>query len=121
MKLIFKKKTDDKVVARLKKKVRVRNKISGTSDRPRLSVFKSNQHIFAQIIDDTNQKTLVSASTLKLGLKCNREAAKKVGEEIGRLAKEKNIETVVFDRNGFLYHGRVKEVSNGARAAGIKF
>ena len=108
------------------RKIRIRKKISGTSERPRLVVFRSNLHIYAQIVDDTAGKSLAQASTLVLakseaGLHCNKEGAARVGKEIARLAKEKNITKVVFDRNGYLYHGRVKAVADGAREAGLEF
>lgn len=112
---------------RLKRHERVRRELSGTPERPRLCVFRSNKNITAQIIDDVNQVTLVSASSLEKELKeavvntGNKEAAKKVGEAIGKRALEKGIETVSFDRGGFLYHGRVKELADGAREVGLKF
>lgn len=105
----------------------IRNKITGTPERPRLNVFRSNNHIYAQIIDDTNGHTLISASTLdkelkeKLSSTQNKEAARLVGELVGKRALEKGIEQVVFDRAGYLYHGRVKELAEGAREAGLKF
>ncbi len=111
----------------LRRKKRVRKKVFGTPDRPRLSVYRSNKHIYAQIIDDVEGKTLAFASTLSKelrdGLKStsNIEAAFSVGELIGKKAKEIGIEKVVFDRNGFLYHGRVKAVADGARKEGLKF
>ena len=110
-----------------KRKARVRKKVSGTPERLRLNVYRSNVHIYAQVIEDIAGKTLVSASTktkeLKAALaKLNKtDAAKKVGEHIGKLAKGKGIEKVVFDRGGFLYHGRVKALAEGARAAGLNF
>lgn len=106
---------------------RVRRKIYGTPERPRLNVFRSNNHIYAQIIDDTNGHTLISASTLdkelkeKLSSTQNKEAARLVGELVGKRAIDKGIEQVVFDRAGYLYHGRVKELAEGAREAGLKF
>lgn len=106
---------------------RVRKKIYGTPERPRLNVYRSNSHIYAQIIDDTNGHTLISASTLdkelreKLSSTSNKEAARLVGELIGKRALEKGIEQVVFDRGGYQYHGRVKEIAEGAREAGLKF
>ena len=108
------------------RKIRIRKKISGTAERPRLVVFRSNAHIYAQIVDDTCGRSLAQASTLVLakaeaGLHCNKEGAIRVGKEIARLAKEKNITKVVFDRNGYLYHGRVKAVADGAREAGLEF
>lgn len=106
---------------------RVRKKIYGTPERPRLNVYRSNSHIYAQIIDDINGHTLISASTLdeelkeKLSSTSNKEAARLVGELIGKRALEKGIEQVVFDRGGYQYHGRVKELAEGAREAGLKF
>lgn len=112
--------------ARLSRKVRIKKKISGTSERPRLVVFRSNQHIYAQIVDDQAGATLVATSTLSLGKNkveaaCNKAGADLVGKEIARLAKEKNIVRVVFDRNGYIYHGRIKAVADGAREAGLEF
>ena len=110
-----------KIERRIKIKYRVRNKISGTAERPRMSVFRSNKQIYVQVIDDDAQKTLVSASSLGLE-KCNKcEQAAKVGELIAKKAIEAGISTVVFDRNGYLYHGRIKEVAEAARKAGLKF
>jgi large subunit ribosomal protein L18 len=113
---------------RLKKKFRIRKKISGTSECPRLTVYRSLNHIYAQLIDDTTGRTLVAASTLSKELRDqvktvrNRiEAAKMVGKLAGQKALEQKIERVVFDRNGYLYHGRVKAVADGAREAGLKF
>ena len=117
----------EKKQARLKRKVRVRKKISGTSERPRLNVFRSARHIYAQIIDDTTGQTLASASTLLkevvagIASTGNVEAAKKVGAEIARKSLEKNITSVVFDRSGFLYHGRVKALAEAARENGLSF
>ena len=114
----------DKNVQRVKRHVRVRGKISGTPERPRLNVFRSNANIYAQIIDDVNGVTLVSANTLEKGFEGatgNAEAAKKVGVMIAERAKEKGIEEVVFDRGGYVYHGRVAELAEGAREAGLKF
>jgi len=113
--------------ARKIRHARVRKKIYGTPERPRLNVYRSNSHIYAQIIDDTNGHTLISASTLdkelkeKLSSTGNKEAARLVGELIGKRALEKGIEQVVFDRGGYKYHGRVKELAEGAREAGLKF
>ena len=108
---------------RIRRHVRVRNKVSGTPERPRLSVYRSNKQIYAQIIDDVAQTTLVSASSLNLKLENggNIEAAQKVGTEIAELAKKANINTVVFDRGGYLYHGRVKALADAAREAGLEF
>ena len=116
-----------KALARNKRKRRVRTKIRGTAQRPRLSVFRSARHVYVQAIDDVSGLTLASASTLSPELKDKikglkkRDAAKLVGEQIGARVKEKGIEEVVFDRNGFLYHGRVQALSEGAREAGLKF
>ena len=109
---------------RLKRHVRVRAKISGTAERPRLCVYRSNANISAQIIDDTQGVTLVSASTLEAsfeGIGSNKEAAKKVGIAIAQRAIEKGISEVVFDRGGYIYHGRVSELAAGAREGGLKF
>ena len=110
---------------RVKRHLRVRKNLIGTPEKPRLCVFRSNRNISAQIIDDVNGNTLVSASTLEKDLKGenggNKEAAKKVGELIAKRALDKGIENVAFDRGGFLYHGRVKELAEGAREAGLKF
>lgn len=110
---------------RVKRHLRVRKNLIGTPEKPRLCVFRSNKNISVQIIDDVNGNTLVSASTLEKDLKGenggNKEAAKKVGELIAKRALDKGIENVAFDRGGFLYHGRVKELAEGAREAGLKF
>lgn len=114
----------DKNTARLKRHARVRKKISGTAARPRLNVFRSAKHIYAQLIDDVAGVTLASASSMDKGFEGfggNKEAAKKVGTAIAQKAQEKNISEVVFDRGGYLYHGRVKEVAEGAREGGLKF
>ena len=114
----------DKNAMRQKRHVRVRGKISGTSERPRLNVFRSNANIYAQIIDDVNGVTLVSANTLEKdfeGATGNCEAAKKVGAVLAERAKAKGIEEVVFDRGGYIYHGRVAALAEGAREAGLKF
>ena len=110
--------------ARLKRHARVRAKISGTAERPRLCVYRSNANISAQIIDDDKGITLVSASTLEKGfegLGSNKAAAKKIGEIIAARANEKGITDVVFDRGGYLYHGRVSALADGAREGGLKF
>ena len=109
---------------RLKRHVRVRGKISGTAERPRLAVYRSNANISAQIIDDTKGVTLVSASTLEAsfeGLGSNKEAAKKIGMIIAERALAKGITAVVFDRGGYIYHGRVSELAAGAREGGLSF
>ena len=116
-----------KQVARLKRQTRVRKKITGSPARPRLNVFKSARHIYAQLIDDTTGVTLVAASTLMegvaegLGHTGNIEAAAKVGAAIAKKALEKDITAVVFDRNGFLYHGRIKALAEAARENGLSF
>lgn len=107
---------------RLKIKTRVRGKIQGTSECPRLSVFRSNKQIYAQVIDDITGKTLASASSLKIEEKLpKKEVAAKVGELIAQSAKEAGVEKVSFDRNGYLYHGRIKELADAARKGGLKF
>ena len=114
----------DKKAMRLHRHVRVRGKISGTPNRPRLNVFRSNANIYAQIIDDVNGVTLVSASTIEKtfeGATGNAEAAKKVGQLVAERAKAKGIEEVVFDRGGYVYHGRVAALADGAREGGLKF
>lgn len=116
----------DKNSLRLRRKIRIRKKVSGTEERPRLVVFRSNTHVYAQIINDETGSTLVSASTLALSrtdpaMHGNIAGAEQVGKEIARLAKEKNIDKVVFDRNGYIYHGRVKALAEGARAGGLEF
>jgi len=110
--------------SRLKRHKRVRGKITGTAARPRLCVFRSAKNIYAQLIDDVAKTTLVSASTKEKGFDgvgCNVEAAKKVGLSLAEKAKAKGYETVVFDRAGYLYHGRVAALADGAREGGLKF
>ena len=110
--------------ARLKRHKRVRAKISGTNERPRLCVFRSNKNIYAQVIDDVSGVTIASASTLEAGfegLGSNKDAAKRVGAEVAKRAIEKGITEVVFDRGGYIYHGRVLELAEGAREGGLKF
>ncbi|MEZ4567219.1 MAG: 50S ribosomal protein L18 [Desulfobacterales bacterium] len=112
---------------RLKRKKRIRKKITGTGDKPRMSVFRSAKHIYSQIIDDTKGITLATASTTEKEVKEKQPfenktaAATYIGQLIAERAKEKGISSVVFDRNGFLYHGRIKAVSDGARKAGLDF
>ena len=107
---------------RLKRHKRVRGKISGTPERPRLNVFRSNTNIYAQVIDDVTGKTLVSASSLEKGFEgSDCEAAKKVGLAVAERAKAAGIETVVFDRGGYVYHGRVQALAEGAREGGLQF
>ena len=112
--------------ARQRRKIRIRKKISGTGERPRLVVYRSNLHLYAQVVDDRAGATLVSTSTLALAkgedkIRCNKAGAEVVGKEIARLAKEKSISKVVFDRNGYLFHGRIKAVADGAREGGLEF
>ncbi len=110
--------------ARLRRHKRVRGKISGTAERPRLNVFRSSANIYAQIIDDVKGVTLCAASTLDKsfeGKGGNKEAAKEVGKMIAKRAAEKGITTVVFDRGGYIFHGRVKELADGAREGGLNF
>ncbi|MCZ0932832.1 MAG: 50S ribosomal protein L18 [Oligoflexia bacterium] len=118
----FKKNQPLKIRKRLRNKARIRKKLFGTKEIPRLNVFRSGQHIYAQIIDDLSQTTLQSCSSLNLKEKSKAvETAKKVGEMIGKQAVDKKIKQVIFDRGGFIYHGRVKALAEGARSAGLKF
>ncbi|NVN97303.1 50S ribosomal protein L18 [Candidatus Nomurabacteria bacterium] len=119
-------KTSIKTIIRRKRQVRVRRKVKGSTLRPRLNVFKSTRHIYAQLIDDARGVTLVACSTLsenskELDYTGNIKAAEHVGKEIARLSIEKGITSVVFDRNGFLYHGRVKALADAAREGGLLF
>ena len=113
--------------ARVKRHYRLRNNISGTADRPRLAVFRSNMHIYAQVIDDTVGNTLCAASTVEKDIRAKLEktndveAAKAVGEAVAKKAIEKGITTVVFDRGGFVYHGKIQALADAAREAGLKF
>ncbi len=114
----------DSKKARLHRHKRVRAKVSGTPERPRLNVFRSSNHIYAQLIDDTKGVTLAAASTVEKafdGYGGNKDAARRVGKMIAERALEKGIDTVIFDRGGYLYHGRVKELAEGAREGGLKF
>ena len=114
----------DKNIQRVKRHIRVSAKISGTTERPRLAVYRSNAHIRAQIIDDVKGITLCAASTNEAGFEgigSNKEAAKKVGLMVAERALAKGIDTVVFDRGGYVYHGRVSELAAGAREGGLKF
>ncbi|WP_035589647.1 50S ribosomal protein L18 [Hippea jasoniae] len=116
----------DRKAERKRRKLRIKYKIRGTKERPRLCVYKSLNHIYAQIIDDEAQQTIVSASTLDIDLRdkvkgCNISSAKVVGEAIAKKALEKGIDKVVFDRNGYIYHGKVKALAESAREAGLKF
>ena len=115
------------IVGRERRKLRIRRKISGTPVKPRLSVFRSAKHIYAQVVDDAAGATLAHASTLSKEVRgavteaTKSDAAKKVGEAIAKLLLAKGISEIVFDRNGYLYHGRVRALADGARAAGLKF
>lgn len=117
----------DRNANRIARHKRVRRKVTGTAERPRLCVFRSSKNIYAQIIDDVNRKTLVAASSLDAAIKSevsytgNKEAARKVGELVAKKAAEAGITEVVFDRGGYIYHGRVLELAEGAREAGLKF
>ncbi|GAC1410700.1 MAG: 50S ribosomal protein L18 [Actinomycetota bacterium] len=111
-----------KTVARLRRHRRVRKRVAGSQERPRLAVFRSNRHIYAQVIDDLQGHTLAAASTLKLEVEGDKKAAaRKVGAELAKRAKEAGVSKVVFDRGGNQYHGRVREVAEGAREAGLEF
>jgi len=111
----------NKTDKRIRLKAKIRSKIKGTAERPRLSVFRSNKFIYAQVIDDKDGKTLVQASDVKITKGTKTERAKTVGESIGDLCLKAKIDKVVFDRNGFKYTGRIKLVADAARAAGLKF
>ncbi len=113
--------TIKKVERRIKIKFRIRKKVNGTAERPRLSVFRSNKQIYAQVINDIEGKTLVSASSLGLEKLAKIEQAKKVGMMLAEKAKAAGVDEVVFDRNGYLYHGRVQALADGAREGGLKF
>ncbi len=118
------KSTDSKVVARKKNKARIRKRVSGTAERPRMAVFRSGRYVYAQLIDDVSGKTLMATSSLGLSLdgsKKSKDAAKAVGMDLAKKALEKDIKNIVFDRSGYVYHGRVKAVAEGAREAGLIF
>ena len=112
---------------RAKKHMKIRNRFSGTAERPRLAVFRSNNHVYAQVIDDVAGKTLVSASTLEKDIKAELkntddiDAASKIGDVVAKRAIEKGIKAVVFDRGGYIYHGKVKALADAAREAGLEF
>ncbi len=111
---------------RQRRKIRIRKKISGTAARPRMVVFRSSKHIYVQLVDDAAGKTLLSSSTLVLSkageqVKLDKESAAKVGKDVASKAKAQNISTVIFDRGGYLYHGRVKALADGAREGGLEF
>ncbi len=121
MRVTIKRKWSDRMKLRMKKKLKIRKKVWGTDDRPRLCVFKSSKNVYAQMVDDTTGKTIVSASTLadKIDGK-GKDAAAQVGKLIAERAKEKNITKAVFDRSGYKYHGRVQSIADGAREAGLQ-
>ncbi len=122
MKLRVSKHRDAKSANRLKKKIRIRKTVNGTSERPRLCVFRSSKHIYAQIINDVDQKTVLTISSLKLDQKLNgKDMAKSVGKAVAEASIKKGIKTVVFDRNGFIYHGRIQSLADGAREGGLNF
>jgi large subunit ribosomal protein L18 len=122
MKLKIRKHTSERQAARLVKKIRIRKTVKGTEERPRLCVFRSGKHMYAHVINDVTGSTLVTASSLKLkGEHNGKDQAKAVGAEVAKAALSKNIKNVVFDRNGFIYHGRVKSLADGAREAGLNF
>jgi large subunit ribosomal protein L18 len=122
MKLKFRKKTSERTVARLTKKIRIRKTVKGTDQRPRLCVFRSGKHMYAQIINDVTGHTLLTTSSLNMKTdKSGKELAKVVGQEVAKAALSKNIKDVVFDRNGFIYHGRVQALAEGAREGGLNF
>ncbi len=113
---------DAKATTRKRRQIRIRTRVNGTSSRPRLAVFRSNTHTYAQLIDDESKTVLLASSdvkTKKTGTKT--ESAKKVGTEVAKLAKEKGISTCVFDRSGYKYHGRIKALAEGAREGGLQF
>ncbi len=117
-------KTNARVQGRLRRKVRIRKKLSGTTERPRLSVFRSARHIYAQLIDDTTGRTVAAASSIAAeteGHTGNKDAATAVGKLIAEQAKAAGVETVIFDRNGYRYHGRVKALAEAAREGGLNF
>ncbi len=122
MKLKFRKKTAERTVARLTKKIRIRKTVKGTEERPRLCVFRSGKHMYAQVINDVNGHTLVATSSLTVKTdKSGKDLAKAIGQEVAKLAISKNIKNVVFDRNGYIYHGRVQALAEGAREGGLNF
>lgn len=122
MKLKVSKHTSAKTKNRLKKKIRIRKTVKGTSERPRLCVFRSAKHMYAQVINDDSMQTLLTVSSLSVETKATgKELAKEIGKAIAEASLKKGIKTVVFDRNGFIYHGRVQSLADGAREAGLNF
>ena len=115
---------DQKNKRRLKRRMRIRKDLAGTGERPRMTVYRSNRYLYVQVVDDSTGSTLVSASTIEKdlrNLKKTTSGAQTLGEAVGKRLKEKKIDTVVFDRNGYLYHGVVKALADGARKSGIRF
>lgn len=122
MKLNFSKNTSPRKIARLTKKIRIRKTVQGTQERPRLCVFRSAKHIYAQIINDDSNKVILTVSSLKVASdKGGKEQAATVGKEVAKAALSNGIKNIVFDRNGFVYHGRIKALADGAREAGLNF
>jgi large subunit ribosomal protein L18 len=121
MKLKFGKHTAERQANRLKKKIRIRKTVKGTDERPRLCVFRSGKHMYAQVINDVTGQTLAAVSSLKIEGKSGKELAKEVGQSVAKAAAAKNIKNVVFDRNGYIYHGRVQALAEGAREGGLNF
>jgi large subunit ribosomal protein L18 len=122
MKLKFRKHTSQRQVARLTKKIRIRKKVKGSDERPRLCVYRSTKHMYAQLVNDETGVTLLSSSSLDVKTdKSGKDLAKLVGADLAKKALAKNIKDVVFDRNGFIYHGRVQALAEGAREGGLNF
>jgi len=122
MKIKYSKHTSSKTVNRLKKKIRIRKVVQGSAERPRLCVYRSSKHIYAQIIDDAAHRTILTVSSLTLDKKsAGKEVAKEIGKKVAEEATKKGIKQVVFDRNGFIYHGRVQSLAEGAREGGLNF
>ena len=122
MKLKMRKSTSERKISRLAKKTRIRKTVNGTEERPRLCVYRSAKHMYAQIVNDSLSKTILSVSSLTMGEeKSGKDLAQSVGKEVAKQALSKGIKNVVFDRNGFIYHGRVKALADGAREAGLNF
>lgn len=122
MKVVIKKSFAERLSNRLSKKTRIRKKVNGSTERPRLCIYRSLNHMYAQLIDDTTKKTIIQASSLDVTQKMSMsKKAVEVGKLIAEKAKKSNIQDVVFDRNGFIYHGRVKALADSARENGLKF
>jgi large subunit ribosomal protein L18 len=122
MKLKMSKHTSERKQNRLTKKIRIRKTVHGTEERPRLCVFRSGKHMYAQVVNDVNGHTLAAASSVSIETKnSGKDLAKEVGIAVAKVALAKNIKNVVFDRNGYLYHGRVKSLAEGAREGGLNF